>query len=110
MAQKSNKSIKIAKNYVKDLCGRVQISRAILFGSHARGDHRRDSDLDIIVISQDFKNMGFMQRLVLLSKARGQKYMTPPMDILGYTPKEFSRLKKDSVVIREANQQGVALT
>lgn len=109
MDKKSSLSIKIARNYVKDLSGHLDISRAILFGSHARGDNQRDSDLDIIVVSREFKGMDLMQRLVFLSKARGRKYMSPAMDILGYTPEEFLKLKRDSIVVQEAAEQGVIL-
>ena len=109
MAKKSNKSLGIAKRYIKQLGSKLNVREAILFGSCARGDAHRDSDLDIIVVSEDFRKMKFIQRLVLLSKARERKFMSPAMDLWGYTPEEFVKLKRDSIVVQEAAEHGVAL-
>ena len=53
--------------------------------------------------------MDFMKRLVLLSQARGRKFMSPAMDILGYTPEEFEKLSKESIVLAEAKKEGIIL-
>ena len=44
------------KNVIYDVAGRynIEIDRIILFGSRARGDHREDSDWDILIIVRDF--------------------------------------------------------
>jgi predicted nucleotidyltransferase len=78
----------------------------ILFGSAARGEMHRDSDIDLIIISPDFKKMGFIERLILLSKLREGMKKSAPMDIFGYTPEEFERLSKESIVLKEAKREG----
>jgi len=35
----------------------INISKLILYGSYARGDYREGSDIDLILISEDFKIM-----------------------------------------------------
>ena len=81
----------------------------ILFGSWARGKVHRDSDIDLIIISPYFKKMEFMERLIWLSRMRGEKFMSPPMDIFGYTPEEFEKLSKESSVLGEAKKEGILI-
>jgi predicted nucleotidyltransferase len=78
----------------------------ILFGSAARGEMHRDSDIDLIIISPDFKKMGFTERLILLSRLREGMKKSASMDIFGYTPEEFERLSKESIVLKEAKREG----
>ncbi len=42
-------------------------------------------------------------------QARGRKFMSPAMDILGYTPEEFEKLSKESIVLAEAKKEGIIL-
>ncbi len=68
---------------------------------------REDSDVDLIIISSDFKKLAFMDRLVLLSKLRKSKLTrSVPMDIIGYTPEEFENIDKESIIMRRAKREG----
>lgn len=110
MDRTSIEPIKLAREYITNLKEQIRVNKAILFGSCAReGKLKEHGDIDIIVLSSDFKKMDFMKRLVLLSKARGRKFMSPAMDILGYTPKEFNKLSKESIVLAEAKREGIVL-
>jgi len=62
-----------------------QPEKIILFGSHARGDARKDSDLDLIIIKQTevpWFHRGWEVRKLLLGKL-------VPMDLKIYTPEEY---------------------
>jgi len=109
ISSKSKKIRKIVKEYIKTLKPFIQIEKAILFGSWARGRGHRDSDIDLIVISPDFGKLDFMKRLIWLSKMRREKFMSPPMDIFGYTSEEFEKLSKESIVLEEAKKEGVVI-
>lgn len=109
MASITIKPKKIIKEYIKTLEPHLKIKKVILFGSWAKGKAHPDSDIDFIVISPDFEKMKFMERLVFLSKMRKEKFMSPPLDILGYTPEEFKKLSKESVVLGEAKKQGIKI-
>ena len=111
MATLSNKSKvkKIIKEYIKELTPFIKIKKVILFGSQAKGGAHHDSDIDFIIISPDFKKMKFMERLIWLSKMRREKFMSPPMDIFGYTSEEFKKLSKESIVLGEAKKEGVII-
>lgn len=107
MAQIVSKRIKkFIKDYVETLEPHIRVEKVILFGSYARGKVHRDSDIDLIIISPDFKKREFMERLIWLSKMRGEKFINRAMDIFGYTPKEFENIAKESIIMREAKKEG----
>lgn len=106
MARGKITPIKIVKDYAKNLSGKIKIDQVILFGSAARGRMNYHSDLDVIILSPNFKKMDFIKRLQLLSHARVRASREIPMDILGYTKEEFEELSKESVVLGEAKQKG----
>lgn len=71
----------------------INIDRIILFGSYADGDAKEESDIDIIVISDDFENKDIFERAYLTKEAEIKtikKYMVP-LDIITLTPKEYKR-------------------
>lgn len=97
---------KFIKGYVKNLKPYIKIDKVILFGSMARGGAHRDSDIDLIIISPDFKKVDFMERLIWLSKMRTSQFISRAMDIFGYTKEEFEKLSKESIVLGEAKKEG----
>jgi predicted nucleotidyltransferase len=72
----------------------VRPQRMILFGSYASGTPREDSDIDIIVIADDFKKMNLRERLELLGVAAGRIF--EPIEALGYTDEEVKSQEKGS--------------
>jgi predicted nucleotidyltransferase len=68
----------------------------LLFGSYAAGTAREESDIDLVVVSEDFQNMNLRERLELLGLAAGRVY--EPIEALGYTEAEI-----------EAERQGTFL-
>lgn len=69
----------------RSIIERFHPERIILFGSQARGDARRDSDLDLCVV------METSERPVQRSIAVASIFKLPswPMDIVVYTPQEY---------------------
>lgn len=77
--------------YLKDLKKVVRPQKVIVFGSYAKGKATPESDLDLVVISQDFADFSLDERFSLLFQARRHpKTRKIAMDIFGYTPKEFN--------------------
>lgn len=66
-------------------------SRIILFGSHARGDSDRFSDIDIIIIKET--NKRFLDRLTEVAHALSG--IPDKIDAFVYTPREFAEMKKN---------------
>ncbi len=109
MATISAKSQQIAKNFVNALREKLDVKKAILFGSSASGRAGKDSDIDLLIISDEFKKMPLIERLVFLSRSRGQKFSNWPMDILGYTQDEFDKLSGASSMFAEVKKNGIEL-
>lgn len=109
MARTSTQAKKIAKNYVNTLKKRFKVKRALLFGSAARGKMTKHSDIDLVIISEQFKKMNLNQRLVFLSRLRGERFLDWPMDIFGYTEEEFNKLARNSSMFSEAKREGVVI-
>ena len=95
------------KKFLKKLSKDFLIKEIILFGSRARGDEREDSDIDIIIVSNDFKNMTFFERGAVMYDYWDLKM---PDDFLCYTEQEFCSLKKKISIAREALKNGIIIT
>jgi len=63
----------------------------ILYGSYAGGNPRDDSDIDLIVISNDFAQMNLRERLETLGLAAGKVF--EPIEAIGYTQEELKDIK-----------------
>lgn len=72
----------------------VSPQKIILFGSYAGGTPREDSDIDVIVIADDFKDMNLRERLELLGIAAGRVFEF--IEALVYTQEEPESRKKET--------------
>ena len=85
----------------------INVKKIILYGSHATGKAREDSDLDLVVVSDDFGNMDLWERLCLLGEARID--INVPMEILGLTEKEFELEGKGTFIGEEVKAKGMEI-
>ncbi|MBI5740970.1 MAG: nucleotidyltransferase domain-containing protein [Nitrospirae bacterium] len=69
----------------------INSGRIILYGSYAQGNPREDSDIDLIVISEDFRHMNLRERLETLGLAAGRVF--EPIEAIGYTEEEVKNTK-----------------
>ncbi len=93
---------------IKDFLTKVKKEFApefiVLFGSRARGDELKESDFDILVVSQRFEGVHFLERIFMLYQLWDYDC---DLDILGYTPEEFRRKEKEIGLVRQAINEGV---
>jgi len=84
---------------------RVGVEEAILYGSRARGEELKSSDVDLIVISPRFEGTRFVDRIgPLLGE---WPCGLPPLEVLAYTPEEFERVRHGFGIERTADREGV---
>jgi predicted nucleotidyltransferase len=87
-----SKAVRAIKFFEKRLTNKKSsVSRIILFGSQAEGKFRAESDVDIVLISEDFKHKNIFKRLELIKEAEIatiKKFMIP-LDVIMMTPEEF---------------------
>lgn len=84
----------------------VNVERVILYGSHAKGSQREDSDIDLVVISNDFRKMNLRQRLEVLGIAAAR--IMKPIEARGYTPEEINMVTEASF-LKEVLEMGVSI-
>jgi predicted nucleotidyltransferase len=65
----------------------VRPQKIILFGSHSTGTQRPDSDIDLVVISEDFAGKDYWQRIDILSAAICRVF--EPIEAVAMTPAEW---------------------
>ncbi|MBI5803857.1 nucleotidyltransferase domain-containing protein [Candidatus Pacearchaeota archaeon] len=99
-------SLKIIKDFTKKLGKDFSINEVIFFGSRAEGAGNKDSDIDLIIVSDDFKEMNFFERV---SSMYNYWIELIPVDFLCYTTEEFARLKKRISIVSEALKKGVVV-
>jgi predicted nucleotidyltransferase len=79
-------------------------NRIALFGSFLKGNYHKDSDIDMIIISQMFEGKNLFERIDMTLKAETDvrsRYIVP-MDIILKTPQEYAYSRKsyfDSEII-----------
>ena len=85
----------------------LHITKIILFGSHAKGTTNEYSDIDIAVVSNDFKGMNLLERLEFVGMALANAKVMEPVEVRAYTEKEFKAKKAGSFVGDEIKAKGV---
>lgn len=65
------KIIKVAQNYAQKVRSRMPVQMVVLYGSHARGGARKNSDIDIAVVVDQFSGDYLKTSADLFSLVRG---------------------------------------
>lgn len=73
----------------------VRIDKLILFGSYATGMYREGSDIDVVVISENFAGKNYWERIDILSDAIYEVF--EPIEAIAMTPEEWEKGKSDIV-------------
>ena len=69
MAKRNAKLNKIIKNFLEEIQKKFEIDDAYLYGSFAKGTANKWSDIDIAIVSSDFSDDLFEDRLKLMRLA-----------------------------------------
>lgn len=94
------------QDYSKEIIKRFKPSCIILYGSRAKGTYTPLSDVDIIVISNNFE-MDFLSRIRSLIDLNTSAF---PIEPLGYTESEFSDMFESfRLTALDAVYEGVAI-
>ena len=83
----------IIEKYQKELIKlNLTPQKIILYGSYRDGNPREESDIDLIVISEDFAEMNLGERLEILGLAAGRVF--EPIEAIGCTQVEIENSKE----------------
>ncbi len=65
----------------------IHVDKLILFGSWAKGTQQEGSDIDVVVVSNDFNGKDYWSRINILSEAIYQ--VLAPIQAVAMTPQEW---------------------
>ena len=102
------KAIRTLRNLIKQRG--LDINRIIVFGSYARGEEKKGSDIDIIIVSRDFEGKDIFDRVEIASglhRELVEKTMMPA-DIMYYSTAEWD--EGNSLIINQAKAEGIVYT
>jgi len=104
----SEKEIEKIKNKIEmfSVSKNVTIDKIILFGSQIKETANKESDIDLVIVSKDFKDKTYSQRIKkLLGLNRILVKLTDkPFDILYFSDEEWEN--SSSLMILEAKEHG----
>jgi len=105
MGRSQTEVIKLIKKF-RDGIKNLSLDKMILFGSYARNKQSESSDVDLLVVSDDFENVKSFKRAKDL-------YLDWDVDVdvdfVCLTNKELKRKKNEVGIISEALKEGVII-
>jgi len=105
MAQRNN-IINQLKEFKRSVDTDFPIQKMIFFGSRITGKPDRWSDIDLIIVSAEFRGLDFVHRGARMYDYWNLDY---PVDFLCYFPEEFKRMRGRAAIVREAVQEGLEI-
>ncbi len=94
------------RKFIDKVAREYKIHEAIFFGSRARGDYLEHSDVDLIVVSDDFEGVFFPDRSTVMYKFWDGGL---PLEVLCYTVKEFEKKKQMIGLVQDAAKEGISI-
>lgn len=76
---------------------KIKVAKLILYGSYVRGNPRDFSDIDLAIISPNFKGKNRLQIQEMIAKAvSGRKGLTVAVEPIGYAPEEYAYAERET--------------
>jgi len=84
----------------------IEVNKIVLFGSIVKGNIKKESDIDIIIVSKDFRRKDIFERVKLATGVGRElvKQIKMPFDLMYYSDKEWEN--ENSLIIDEAKTKG----
>lgn len=94
------------REFLNAVSEKFHLEKVILFGSRARGDFLNNSDYDLIIVSSDFAEFSFIERMSEMYKYWNAE---PALEAFCYTPHEFARKSAQIGIVGEAVREGIEI-
>jgi len=108
MGKANTEAIRLARDFKGKAKKKYDIDKIILFGSQATGKTREGSDIDLLVVSDKFKNKAKSMSQLSAEWHINQKKKFP-VDFLCFTRKEFNRLSTRITIVKQALEEGIEI-
>lgn len=106
MGKTETSCLKSLKAFKKKLSKKYPVEKMILYGSRARGDFLKHSDVDIIIVSSAFKDIPFSLRMYEAGKYWQEDLA---LEAFCYTPEEFAYKEKESTYMKHILKEGIVV-
>lgn len=104
MAQVTDTVIEILRKYIAEIeKNNIHIKSAILFGSYVTGNYDEWSDIDVVLVSDDFEGVRFLDRRKI---ARVTLDVDSRISPLPYKTEDFN---EDDLFVREILRTGIKI-
>lgn len=89
-----NQNLPLMERIVTFITSKISLERIILFGSYARGDNKKNSDIDILIIIKNLTN----ERKITgtLYKELLKENISIPIDLLAIDYDKYNKLKNEA--------------
>jgi uncharacterized protein len=94
------------EDFLKVVNAKIGLDMVLLFGSTAKQKRRKESDVDLIVVSSSFRGLSSLERGKILLEDWS---FVEELDLLMYTPEEFEKISQRPLV-REMIAEALNLT
>jgi len=88
----------------------IHVHNVILYGSQVDGSAKEHSDIDVVVVSDDFEGMNVVERLEGIGTAAAHAGITEPIEALAYTVAEYEAMGPGTFVGQEVKPKGIVVT
>ncbi|HGE72364.1 TPA: nucleotidyltransferase domain-containing protein [Candidatus Poribacteria bacterium] len=87
----------------------INAQKIIIFGSYAKSMEKEDSDIDVIIVSKDFRNKSIFERVEQTCGIDRElvRRTKKPFDILYYSDEEWEN--SSSLAINAAKKDGIVI-
>lgn len=98
--------IKLLQNFKQNANQIARIDKMVFFGSRAKGTAKKRSDIDLLLVSSDFKKKKYFKRSPPFYLLWDYNY---DVDILCLTPEELAKKQKEIGIIQQALKEGIEI-
>jgi predicted nucleotidyltransferase len=92
--------------FLKRLKRELGVVEVYVFGSRAYGNPLLESDLDMIVVSEEFGKRSFIENMELLSRMWDGSFT---LEMFPYTPEQLRKYAERKTVVSEALRKGIRI-
>jgi len=93
--------------FLKRLKRELGVVEVYIFGSRAYGNPLLESDLDMIVVSEEFGKRSFIENMELLSRMWDGSFT---LEMFPYTPEQLRKYAERKTVVSEALRKGIRIS
>jgi predicted nucleotidyltransferase len=102
----SNRRKRELASFLRRLRRLLKVEEVYIFGSRIYGIPLEDSDLDILIVSEEFGKRNYVENLILLADLWDGSFT---LEMFPYTPSQIRMYRDRKTVVAEALTKGIRI-